>query len=287
MKISYNNWAYSSFFVWVPAYTLDETIKRLARIGYDGIEIGAGAPHAWPAHLTPERRREVRQLLDEHGLALSSMLPAPSGGPGNNPVSPCAEERKATVAHYKELVSLCAEWGSPTLIYLPGWRVFGTTRRQAWAWSREALADIAETAAEHDVTLVIEPTSHDTNMCEDAFDAIELMEDVGSPSVKLMFDTFHVLYRREVMTDYVADMAEHLHHIHISDNDRLPPGAGYGDFPSLIDALLDIGYDGYLTMETGFHRRGIEPDQDARVSLEYLRALVQERTEARTAEVSR
>jgi len=48
MKISYNNWAYSSFFVWVPAYTLDETIKRLAKIGYDGIEIGAGAPTRTP-----------------------------------------------------------------------------------------------------------------------------------------------------------------------------------------------------------------------------------------------
>src|ERR671934_233873 len=43
MKISYNNWAYTAFFVWVPAYTLDETIKRLAKMGYDGIEIGAGA----------------------------------------------------------------------------------------------------------------------------------------------------------------------------------------------------------------------------------------------------
>jgi sugar phosphate isomerase/epimerase len=284
MKISYNNWAYSSFFVWVPAYTLDETIKRLARIGYDGIEIGAGAPHAWPAHLTPERRREVRELLDEHGLALSSMLPAPSGGPGNNPASPYVEERRATIEHYKELVALCAEWGGRTLIYLPGWRIFGTTRRQAWAWSREALTEIADTAAEHDVTMVIEPTSHDTNMCEDAFDAIELMEDVGSPNVKLMFDTFHVLYRREVMTDYVADMGANLHHIHMSDNDRLPPGAGYGDFPGLIDALLDIGYDGYLTMETGFHRRGIEPDQDARVSLEYLRDLVQSKTEERAAQ---
>jgi fructoselysine 3-epimerase len=283
MKISYNNWAYSSFFVWVPAYTLDETIKRLAKIGYDGIEIGAGAPHAYPAHLTPERRREVRALLEENDLALSSMLPAPSGGQGNNPASPLAEERRATVQHYKELVDLTAEWGGPTLIYLPGWRVFGTTRRQAWKWSREALTEIAEHAGEKGVTLVIEPTSHDTNMCESSYDAIELMEDVGSPNVKLMFDTFHVLYRREVLSDYVYEMGENLAHIHISDNERLPPGQGYGDFSSLIDALLDIGFDGYLTMETGFHQRGIEPDKDARVALEYLRGLVTAKLDERAA----
>lgn len=274
MKLSYNNWSYTSFFVWTPSYTLDETIKRLARIGYDGIEIGAGAPHAWPAHLTPERRKEVKRLLDEHGIALSSMLPAPSGGPGNNPVSPCKEERRWTIEHYKDLVRLCAEWGGETLIYLPGWMVFPTRRREALAWTRAALSEIAETAGEHGVTMVIEPTPHDTNLCESCDDAMELMEDVGHPNVKLMFDTFHVFYRREVNTDYIYKMGKDLKHIHISDNDRLPPGQGRGDWPSIIQALRDVEFDGYLTMETGFHSRGIEPDLDARLGYEFLKPLV-------------
>ena len=277
MKISYNTWAYSSFFVWVPAYTLDETIRRLSGMGYDGIEIGAAAPHAWPPHLTPERRAEVRDLLQEHNLQLSSMLPAPSGGPGNNPASPYVEERRATVAHYRELAEICAGWGGKTLIYLPGWQIYGTPRRQAWQWSREVLREAAEAAGEFGVTLVIEPTAHDTNLCESGEDAIELMEDVAMPNVKLMFDTFHVFYRREVPTDYVYRMGENLHHIHISDNDRLPPGQGIGDWGALIDALEEVGFDGYLTMETGFHRRGIDPDQDARVSLEFLRGLLAKR----------
>lgn len=278
MKISYNTWAYSSFFVWVPAYTLDETIRRLSAIGYDAIEIGAAAPHAWPPHLGAQRRAEIKELLDQHGLALSSMLPAPSGGPGNNPASPYLEERRATAAHYRELAELCAGWGGKTLIYLPGWQIYGTPRRLAWQWSREVLREAAEAAGEFGVTLVIEPTAHDTNLCEGCDDAIELMEDVDMPNVKLMFDTFHVFYRREVPTDYVHRMGKDLHHIHISDNDRLPPGQGVGDWTALIDALEHVGFDGFLTMETGFHRRGIEPDQDARQALEFLRPLVAERT---------
>lgn len=281
MKISYNTWAYSSFFVWVPAYPLDETIKRIARLGYDGIEIGAAAPHAYPPHLGKERRAQVRDLLDEHGLALSSMLPAPSGGPGNNPASPYVEERRATAEHYKELAELTAQWGGKTLIYLPGWIIFGTTRRQAWAWTREVLTEVADAIEHTGVTLVIEPTSHDTNLCVTADDAIELMEDVDRENVKLMFDTFHSLYSRETMSDAAYKMGKNLKHIHISDNDRLPPGSGIGDFPSLIDALIEVRFDGYLTMETGFHSRGIEPDQDARLGIEYLRPLVQERLAAR------
>ncbi len=281
MKFSYNTWSYSSFFVWVPSYTLDDTIKRLAGMGYEGIEIGAAAPHAYPPHLGAERRAQVKDLLDEHGIALSSMLPAPSGGPGNNPASPNVEERRATVEHYKELAELTALWGGKTLIYLPGWIIFGTSRRQAWKWSREVLTEVADAIAHTGVTLVIEPTSHDTNLCVGADDAIELMQDVDRPNVKLMFDTFHVFYSREVMSDYVYKMGADLKHIHLSDNDRLPPGSGHGDWHGLVDALLDVGYDGYMTMETGFHRRGVDPDQDARTAVEFLRPLVAERQAAR------
>lgn len=281
MRISYNTWAYSSFFVWVPAYTLDDTIARIAKLGYDGIEIGAAAPHAYPPHLTAERKAEVRDLLQKHNLALSSMLPAPSGGPGNNPASPILEERRATVEHYKELAELVAGWGGKTLIYLPGWIIYGTSRRQAWAWSREVLAEVADSIEHTGVTLVIEPTTHDTNLCVSADDAIELMQDMDRENVKLMFDTFHVLYNKEVMTDYVYKMGADLKHIHIADSDRLPPGSGVGDFPAVVDALLDIKFDGFLTMETGFHRRGIEPDEDARASIEYLRPLVEARVAAR------
>ena len=105
-KYAFNTWVYGSFPVWMPAYTLDEAIRRLARIGYDGIEIGCAAPHAWPAHLDAGRRRALRDLLKSEGLPCVSLLPAPGGGPGNNPASPLTEERTATIAHYKEVVDL-------------------------------------------------------------------------------------------------------------------------------------------------------------------------------------
>ena len=41
-----------------------------------------------------------------------------------------------------------------------------------------------------------------------------------------MFDTFHVIYRREVLSDYVYKMGKDLEHIHISD--ERPPAARSG-----------------------------------------------------------
>src|ERR1700726_2615323 len=182
MKLSFNTWAYSSFPVWVPAYTLEETIRRIAGIGYDGIEIGAAAPHAYPAHLSKERRKEIKKMLDDNNLPVSSMLPAPGGGPGFNVASPLPEERAGAVEQYKEVVELCSDLGGSTVMYIAGWQIYGTTRVQAWDWSREALNEVAKTARDRGVTIVIEPTPTDSNLIESCEDAIELMEQVAPPN---------------------------------------------------------------------------------------------------------
>lgn len=274
MKLSFNTWAYSSFPVWVPAYPLEETIKRIARIGYDAIEIGAASPHAYPDYLSKERRREIKRVLDEYGLAVSSMLPAPGGGPGFNAASPLLEERHNTIEQYKKVAELCADWGGSTLLYVAGWQVFGTPQEQAWEWSRAALREIAESVAGYGITVAVEPTPTDSNLVESCDDALRIMHESGAPNVKVMFDTIHAMYRNEVPSDYVYQMGKDLHHIHLADTDRLPPGAGRGDFVSTIAALKEIGFSGYVTMEIGFTRRDIEPDAAARQAYEYIKPLV-------------
>ncbi len=169
--ISFNTWVYSCFPSWLPSYPLDEVIKRLSSMGYDGIEIGCASPHAWPDHLSHGRRKEIKQLLRTHQLNVSSMLPAPGGGPGNNPSSPIREEREFTVQHYKDIILLAHEWECPTVIWIAGWAVYGTPQQEAWNYSLQGLVECARYAKELGVTLVVEPTPTDSNLVETADDA--------------------------------------------------------------------------------------------------------------------
>ncbi|MDE0304934.1 MAG: sugar phosphate isomerase/epimerase [Albidovulum sp.] len=274
MKLAFNTWVYSSFPVWVPAYPLEEVIRRLAHIGYDGIEIGAAAPHAYPDYLTPTRRTEIRSILDDAGLALASMLPAPGGGAGFNAASANPLERAAAVDQYRKVADLCAEWGGKTLLYVAGWQVFGTSRRDAWKWSVDSLVDVAEHADELGLNVAVEPTSADSNLVDSCDDVMTMMAEVGRANVKAMFDTYHTLYRNEVATDYVYRLKEDLAHIHLADIDRNPPGSGVVDYVSLIESLRDIEFDGYLTMEIGFSRRNVEPDDMARRAYDYMKSIL-------------
>src|ERR1700730_6242410 len=124
MKYAFNTWAYSSFPAWLPSYPLDETIRRIAAIGYDGVEIGCAAPHAWPGYLNKERRAELRNLLEACGLQAVSLLATPGGGPGFNPASPLAEERDATVRYYNEVIDLALDLGAEKVLFIAGWQTF-------------------------------------------------------------------------------------------------------------------------------------------------------------------
>ncbi len=110
----------------------------------------------------------------------------------------------------------------------PGWVIYGTEWKQAFEWSREALAEIGQAAADLGVTVVIEQNPADGNLLESADDGIEMMRAVDAPNVKLMFDTIHAMYRNEVPTDYVYRMGKDLRYVHISDIDRLRAGARPG-----------------------------------------------------------
>jgi protein FrlC len=273
MKYAFNTWAYSSFPSWLPSYPLDEAVRRIAAIGYDGVEIGCAAPHAWPAYLSKERRKELRNLLDACGLEAVSLLPTPGGGPGFNPASPLPEERDATVHYYNEVIDLALDLGAQKVLYIAGWQIFGTSRQQAWDRSKDCLDRIASYADKKGITIVVEPTAAATNLIETADDAMELMRSVARDNVKVMFDTLHALYRNEIPSDYVRVMRDDLVHVHVSDSDRVIPGEGRVDWIGLMQTLNECGYSGYLTMELGLDGRAADPDQIARTALRFLKGV--------------
>jgi hypothetical protein len=187
MKFAFNTFPFSSFPTFLPTYSLDDTIRILARIGYDAVEIGCCAPHAWPAHLPKARRAEIKALADGEGVAISSLLPAIGGGFGCNPCSILKDERLATIAHYKDIVELADDLGARMVLFIGGWRAETMSRDEGWAHSLDCLRMVAAHAAERDITIAIEPTTADTNLIDTAADARRMMLETEQANVRLMF----------------------------------------------------------------------------------------------------
>ncbi len=275
MKLSFNSFAYSSYPIWIPAYPIDYVIKNLAKIGYDGIELGCVSPTAFPPYVTSEDRKRINGLLKENNIKISSVLPVPGGtGCGMNVSSPIEEERLHTIQNYKDAIDLAYDLGGggKICLYIAGWVIWGVDQEQAWEWSKECLIEIAKHAKQKEIIMAIEPTPTVTNLIETADDALKLMREVKMDNVKVMLDTIHACYRGEVLTDQVDKMGSNLVNIHISDTDRTPPGT-HSDFKSFIDALKSINYAGCLTVEGGFIGRK-DPNGFALKSYEYMKKIM-------------
>lgn len=272
MKFAFNTFPYSSFPTFLPTYSLEEAIRSIAAIGYDAVEIGCCAPHAWPQHLSKDRRQEIRSIAKGEGLAVSALLPAIGGGFGCNPCSSLRAERQATVAHYIDIVDLASDLGAGMVLYIGGWRAEGMSYETGWAHSVDCLRQISAHANDRGITIAIEPTTADTNLIDTPADARRMMEEVAAPNVKLMFDTFHMHFAGDSFERCVADMAVDLANIHMADTDRKAIGDGDMDWLSCLGALVAANYTGFVTVETGFGRRGIDPREVASRSLKHLRS---------------
>ena len=66
MKLAFSTNAYTRF-------TLDQAIRGIHGAGFDGVEILADVPHAYPEAMDDALVQAVRKTLDETGLAVSSI----------------------------------------------------------------------------------------------------------------------------------------------------------------------------------------------------------------------
>ena len=272
MRLSFNSWLYCAFPTWLPLRSLDEVIDLLGNLGYDGIEIGAAAPHAFPEFLDPGRRQQLRQRLHAGRLEVSALCPALGGAPGYNPASPDEAERTAGRRYIDECINLAHDLACENVIWLGGYRRFGQDPGEAWSFAVEALRHASAHAEAQGVHLVVEPTAADSNVLDDAGDCLRLIADAGV-GCDVMLDTFHILHRQDDLREAMRTARGRLGYVHLADLNRDAPGT-HTDFGPVISELQSIGYDGWLAMEIGFNRRESNPDALASRALASVRELL-------------
>jgi len=75
------------------------------------------------------------------------------------------------------------------------------------------------------------------------------------------------------MDEIIRSHAQYLRHVHVNDAGMIPPGKGDTPYEPIMNALKEIGYKGYLSVEV-FDLQGKEPQVVARESADYLRSFM-------------
>ena len=265
-------------------YSFDEAAERIAGLGYDGLELMADVPHAWPACLLPSSKKGILDSIAKRGLSFSNVnafmmnAVADPRQPYWYPsfIDPDVHYRQIRIDHTRRALSLCAELGAPHITTEPGGPIEGLTRQEAIGLFVEVLKPLAEHAANVGVLLLIEPEPG--LLLETTDEYLEVAEKVGSPSIGLNFDIGHAYCMSEDLPKQIAKMAAHTRHYHVEDisaqrvHHHLVPGKGAIDFNEVFQAIHATNYQGWVTVE--LYPYVDDPDNAAREAYRVIKPLI-------------
>jgi D-psicose/D-tagatose/L-ribulose 3-epimerase len=220
-------------------------LPRIKEHGFDGVEVPMLDPVAFPA-------ADIRNALAANDLecTVCSIIPG-----GRSLISDDAEVRRRTQQHLRDAIQATAEVGAHVIdgpLYSPVGDLSGRRRTpDEWRWAIEGYQSVTPTLDGCGVTLAIEPLNRfETYFLNTAADVAALCDEVGHPRVGVAFDTFHANIEEKSIAGACRRLGGHLKHVQISENDRGTPGSGHIDWASLLSALRDLEYDGWLTIES-------------------------------------
>ncbi len=233
--------------LWTDDPTRDEFLPlygRLARMGYDGVELPIFGGE-------PERFRVLGERLANLGLARTATAVCPAEA---DPIHPDVAVRRAALAHLSRAIDCCEAAGAE-LLGGPLYAAIGKFSGQPpsedeWEASIDVMQAAADHAARAGITLVFEFLNRfEIYLLNDTAQTARYARCVARPNVGVHYDTFHANIEEKDVALAIENAGAAIRHVHVSENDRSTPGRGQVRWAETFSALQRAHYDGWLTIE--------------------------------------
>jgi D-psicose/D-tagatose/L-ribulose 3-epimerase len=239
MQVSMHNW--------MRAEPVETTIRRLAKYGYDSIEISYDSVELSPG---APGTKAVAQMLKDNGITCYGSISLMFTGRDLIHNDPAV--RANSVDYLKKCVQMVADLGGSTMSIVPsevGKVKALASPEEEWQWAIEGLKEVRDYANKAGVRVALEPLNRfETNFLNRHDQALLLAEEVG-PDVGVCLDVYHMNMEDANMFKAIESAGARLFDLHVADNNRMACGQGALDWERLLNTCKKIGYNGSLTVE--------------------------------------
>lgn len=259
-------------------FSLNDAIQVVADAGYQGVEIMADVPHAFPLHLSGNDVLEIRRTLDRCGLEISNINAFMHHADGDTYHPSWIEKdpalRAKRVDYTLRCIDLAADLGARNLSTEPGGPLQDFTREEALRLFREGLMQVEERARARNILILIEPEPD--LLIENSEQFLELYRNLDPAVFGLNFDIGHFFCVGEDPAARVKDLRAAAHHYHLEDiapsrkHHHLMLGEGAIDIPRVLEAIGETGFDGFVTVELYTYED--QPIEAVRTAWKYLQS---------------
>lgn len=245
----------------------ETVIRRAAKIGFDAVQLTVNRPQDIDSdlinHLTTKYGVTVSAIATGMGYTVDGL----SLGAGDESI------RQKAVERMRGHVELAAKLGNAMVIIgaIRGHFADAPTSDIYFQQLHKSIRETVAYAEQKGIIILLEASDHiETEAYITIRDTAAYIREVNSPSLRLQLDTMHMLYENEEIHDQIIACADITAQVDISGEDRLcPTQCGY-DYPAVISALKESGFQGVLA----FEYRPAPPEDAAKDGYHYIHALL-------------
>jgi sugar phosphate isomerase/epimerase len=253
----------------------EKIFKFVAQCGYRGVEIAPFTLSNYVTDVGSKERAKLRKYADEARIQIVGLHWLLAKTEGLHLTSPDPDVRHKTTEYLRELGKFCKDLGGSLLVFgSPQQRNLmpGVSRDEGMRYAAEVFRAAMPTLEKLDVMLALEPLGEGTtNFMITAADTVELAEMVDSPNCRLILDCKAMVTESTPIPELIRKHASWLVHFHANDANRQGPGMGELDFVPIFEALRDIKYRGWVSVEVFDYSPG--PKALARESIQYMKKI--------------
>lgn len=218
-------------------WTLDKSLKAIAKIGYKSVELCLEHPELDPEKLTTEKIKKISKLIEAQGLRISAVSSHHMGD----------TVEKALIMQKRGL-EIAGEFGCKILVT---GTVRDTTDPEGSATHR-ALEELLHAADNAGITVALEPEP-DT-VFNGMYEFSQVASRFAGSKLALNLDVGHAYLTEGSPFDVIDEWATFIVHVHFTDMRRpnhvhLLPGEGHMDLKGLIWKFTDMKYNGELVID--------------------------------------
>ena len=252
----------------------ERTCAFVAGLGYTGLEVAPFTLAPRIGDVSTLRRAELRRQAEREGVQILGLHWLLAKTEGFHLTTADAATRRRTANYLAELAHACAELGGTILVLgsplqrnIPD----GLSRAEATANACDTLSMCLNALAAAGVQLCLEPLGPvETNFLNTAAEAVALVNDLAHPNLRLHLDVKAMSTEAVPIPELIRTNAAYLGHFHANDPNRRGPGFGDVPFRPIFDALREIQYAGWVSVEVFDYSP--DPETIARESMRTMRA---------------
>lgn len=233
---------------------LEKAFRDAAELGYDGIEIWGGRPHAYAPDLAAGDLKDLVRLSRDYGVPIVGYTPETNAYPYNMMIG-SERMRRDSLDYIKLSMDMAAAMGAGFTLISAAHAGYDTPKEVYWPRLLDCLRELVAHGESIGMTLCLEAlTRYESNVVCTADDLAQVFREISSPRLVTMCDVCAPYVNREPVSSYFAKLGDRVRHLHLVDSDGISdthylPGDGNMPLGPLLRDLKRRGYDGTVTLE--------------------------------------